>query len=595
MKGQRRLFWQLFPSYLFVTVVSISVVTWYACGTLEDFYLRQITKDLNERLTFLKERINKYLNPLNEKRIDFLCKKTGNPSHTRFTVILPSGKVVGDSIAMPDKMDNHSDRPEIIQAIKYGKGRSMRLSYTLHRKMIYSAILLKHGPRTNVILRAAFPFSYIKAQLSAVRRKILMASFFVAIFAMLTCIYMSRRISGPIEEIREGARHFSAGNFDYRLSSEGVEEVRELSAAMNHMAAELKKRFEIINRQRSELETVLFSMTEGVMTFDNDERLVSINESAVRMLGIDPVWAQGKNLQEIIRNPSIQRLTHQTLKQGQSMSKDIVIYKYDEFEEDRFVSVHSAPWKGPRGDMLGVLLVLNDVTQLRRLEEMRRDFVSNASHEIKTPVTAIRAAVETLTNGTVANQEETRQFLKIIEKHVFRLGAIIKDLLDLSMIEQKAEQGNIELSEQRLVHILESAVNALILKAREKNIGIDLVCPGSLMVKANYSLLEHGVINLLDNAINYSEQNCMVIVKAEKTEKGVVISVVDEGIGIKTEFLSRIFERFYRVDRGRSRDAGGTGLGLAIVKHIVNAHGGMVYVKSTFGTGSCFEIHLPLC
>ena len=593
MKKQRSLFWQLFPSYIFITLISIMIVTWYACVTLEAFYLKQITKDLNEGLAFLKEYIHLYLNPINEKEIDALCKKTGSFSHTRFTVILPSGKVIGDSIASPDKMDNHSDRPEIIQAIKYGTGRSMRFSYTLHRKMIYLATSLKHGSRTTVILRAAFPFSYINAQLLMVRRKILIASLFVALCTVLICIYMSRRISRPIENIREGAQHFSAGDFDYRLSSEGVQEIRELSLSMNHMAAELKKRFDIINRQRSELETILFSMAEGVLTFDNNEHLVSINESAVKMLGIDPVWARGKTLEEIIRNPSIARLTSQTLKRSQDIREDIVVYTHDEIQKDRVVSVHTTPWKGPRGDMLGVLLVLNDVTHLRRLEDMRRDFVSNASHEMRTPVTAIKAAVETLADET-ATKDEVKRFLKIIERQVIRLELIIKDLLDLSMIEQKTEKGDIELSEQRLIHILESAVNTLALKANEKNIRIDLICPDLLQVKANPSLLEHGVINLLDNAINYSEQDSSVVIRAEKTENEIVISVIDEGIGIKTEFLSRIFERFYRVDKGRSRNAGGTGLGLAIVKHVASAHGGTTHVKSTFGAGSCFEIHLPI-
>jgi len=593
VKKQGSLFWQLFPSYIFITLISIMIVTWYACVTLEAFYLKQITKDLNEGLAFLKEYIHLYLNPINEKGIDALCKKTGSFSHTRFTVILPSGKVIGDSIASPDKMDNHSDRPEIIQAIKYGTGRSMRFSYTLHRKMIYLAISLKHGSRTAVILRAAFPFSYINAQLLMVRKKILIASFFVALCAVLICIYMSRRISRPIENIREGAQHFSAGDFDYRLSSEGVQEIRELSLSMNHMAAELKKRFDIINRQRSELETILFSMAEGVLTFDNNEHLVSINESAVKMLRIDPVWARGKTLEEIIRNPSIARLTSQTLKGSQNIREDIVVYTRDEIQKDRVISVHTTPWKGPRGDMLGVLLVLNDVTHLRRLEDMRRDFVSNASHEMRTPVTAIKAAVETLVDET-ATEDEVKQFLKIIERQVIRLELIIKDLLDLSMIEQKTEKGDIELSEQRLIHILESAVNTLTLKANEKNIRIDLVCPDLLQVKANPSLLEHGVINLLDNAINYSEQDSTVVIRAEKTENEIVISVIDEGIGIKTEFLSRIFERFYRVDKGRSRNAGGTGLGLAIVKHVASAHGGTTHVKSTFGAGSCFEIHLPI-
>ena len=241
------------------------------------------------------------------EEIDALCKRIGPPSSTRFTVILPSGKVMGDSFADPHLMDNHIDRPEIIQAMSNNIGISVRTSRTLHKRMIYVSICLKDGPNIIGMLRGAFPLSYIDRELSAVRKKMAFGSLFVAIFAALISLYVSRRISRPIEEVRKGAERFAEGDFGYRLPVEGAREIRSLSVGMNQMAAELQKRFEIIRQQRSELETILSSMMEGVLTVDTDEHVVTMNASVARIFGLDPEWARGRSLQEVLGNHVIGR------------------------------------------------------------------------------------------------------------------------------------------------------------------------------------------------------------------------------------------------------------------------------------------------
>ncbi len=590
MRKSRPLLWQLVPSYLLVMLISLTVVTWYAFGTLEDFYLKQVSRDLHERLSFLQDHIQDYLIPLNEKDIDMLCKRIGPPSGTRFTVILPSGRVVGDSLADPSLMDNHADRPEIIQAIKYNRGTSVRTSYTLHKKMIYGAVSLKDGTKITGILRAAFPFASIERQLAEVRKRMAFGSLFVAIFAALISLYVSRRISRPIEEIRKGTERFAEGDFGHRLPVEGAREIRDLAVGMNQMAMELQKRFEVIRQQRTELETILSSMREGILTVDKDEHVVGMNEAASVISGVDFKWAQGRSLQEVFRNPVIQQLVRNTLANQEPIEKDITIYKID---GDRVMSIYTTPWKGRETDQTGVLIVLNDVTQLRKLEKIRQEFVANVSHELKTPITAIKGAVETLRDVMKADTSEAPDFIGIISRNSQRLEAIVDDLLTLSRLDQDEMQQQIPVQEVRLRQVLLSAISACKDIAEQKAVSVRLDCPNDHMIKANPRLLEQAVINLLDNAIKYGKKGQKITVEAEKTRGQIEIRVKDQGVGIEAHHLPRLFERFYRVDRARSRTQGGTGLGLAIVKHVARIHGGSIRVISKFKRGSTFIITLP--
>jgi two-component system phosphate regulon sensor histidine kinase PhoR len=368
-----------------------------------------------------------------------------------------------------------------------------------------------------------------------------------------------------------------------------MEELAGLSETMNQMAGELQERINTITAQRNELEAVLSSMVEGVLAVDMEERIISMNDAAAEIFHCDPSEAEGRSIQEVVRHPDLQKFVGDALSSETPVEKDVVLYA----AEEQILNGLGTALRDAQGKRGGALIVLNDVTQLRRLETIRRDFVANVSHEIKTPITAIKGFVETLRDGAAKNHKDAERFLEIIDKHVDRLEAIIEDLLSLSRIERQAEREEILLQEGAIKDVLQTAIQVCQVKAAPKHIRLDLSCEEGLTAKINPALLEQAVVNLLDNAIKYSDAESAVTVAATTQDHEVMIAVVDHGSGIEKRHLDRLFERFYRVDRARSRKLGGTGLGLAIVKHIIQAHGGRVSVESQPGKGSTFTLHLP--
>ncbi|MGD8549169.1 MAG: ATP-binding protein, partial [Desulfobacterales bacterium] len=507
----------------------------------------------------------------------------------RITVILPSGIVIGDSDDDPNRMDNHALRPEVIQAKKGNVGRAIRFSTTLQQKMMYVAVPLMEQKRIVAVIRTSLPVTSIDEKLKSIQAQIAFGGLLIAFVAAGISLYVSRRISRPIEKMKEGAEHFARGELFHRLPETDLEEIGSLADALNQMAVQLDDRIKTIIDQRNELEAILSSMEEGVIAFDMDERIISINQSAARIFETIPEEMLNRSIQEVIRNPELQQFVTQALSSTDNLEGDITLYHKGE----RIIYLHSTSLRGSSGDQIGILVVMNDVTQVRRLENIRRDFAANVSHEIKTPLTAIKGFVETLRHGSVKKPEEIERFLSIIEKHVNRLTAILEDLISLSRIEQDDEKQAIKLQKRPLKNVLQTAIGSCREKADLKHITIDSVCEDNMLAMIDSPLLEQAIVNLLDNAIKYSDEGSSVHVSSFQKDDSIIISVQDHGIGITKEHLPRLFERFYRADKARSRKLGGTGLGLAIVKHITQAHGGTATVESTPGKGSTFSLHLP--
>jgi two-component system phosphate regulon sensor histidine kinase PhoR len=589
MKKRRRLIWRLFPSYLLITLLSLLAVSWYATSSLRKFYIDQTAADLKARAHLLEEQIRQYLSPLKPAVVDAFCKEAGKISETRITVILPTGVVIGDSREEPRHMDNHAKRPEIAKALSGETGTSIRRSATLLQRMMYVAIPIFANGEVAVVARTSLPVTAIDEELADIRLKIAFGGLFIAIIAAAISLAISRQYSRPIEKLKEGADRFARGELDHRLALPESEELDGLAEAMNQMAEQLNNRISTIESQRRELETVLSSMLEGLIAVDNEERIISLNQAAAKWFQIEARKVQGRSIQEVIRNRALQQFVTEALKNQESMENDITVFQNGE----RVLNVRSSPLLDASRKRIGTLIVFNDATQLRRLENMRRDFVANVSHEIKTPLTAIKGFVETLHQNSVENPEEARRFLDIIQKHVDRLSFIVEDLLSLSKIEQEDEGRTIQLEESNIKDVFLSASQICRSKAEEKNISIIIDCDEQISAKFDSDLLEQAVVNLLDNAIKYSESESKVHLNAYRDNSEIKISVADQGIGIAKKHLSRLFERFYRVDKARSRKMGGTGLGLAIVKHIAQAHGGNVTVESLLSKGSTFTIHLP--
>ena len=589
MKKKKRLLRHLFPSYLLITLISLIAVAWFASSSIRQFYFEQRALDLLARAHLLENQISQFYGSLEPRVIDALCKEIGVISATRITVILPSGRVIGDSNEDPAVMDNHASRPEIVTALEDGVGQSIRYSLTLQKRMMYVAIPLKSKQKIIAVIRASLPVTAIDQALEKINIKIILGGLLISLIAAVISLFVSRRISRPIEKLKKGADFFARGNLSHRMPGTDVVEIDSLIEALNQMAGQLEDRLNTIVRQKNELSAVLSSMAEGIIAVDMDERIISVNKAAARFFEDVPQNLLNRSIPEAIRNPVLQKFINRALSSKENLEEDITLYQKGE----RILYVHHTPLENAVGQRTGILVVMNDVTHLRKLENMRKDFAANVSHEIKTPLTAIKGFVETLRTGEDVDPKETQRFLSIIEKHVNRLTAIIEDLMKLSKIERQDEDSEIYLEESSVKSVILSAIQTCREKTVAKNITVDLVCPEDLKARFDSRLMAQALVNLLDNAINYSGEKSEIQISAGLKDQELRISVQDHGIGIPKEHLSRLFERFYRVDKARSRDLGGTGLGLAIVKHIAHAHGGRVTVDSIFGKGSTFSLQLP--
>ncbi|MFW6146844.1 MAG: two-component system histidine kinase PnpS [Thermodesulfobacteriota bacterium] len=589
MAIKKRLLWHLYPAFLLITIISLIAVTWYASKSLREFFLEQTASCLKTRAQLFQSQILRYLDPLDETAIDLLCKDIGKSSSTRFTVILPSGKVAGDSEQDPALMDTHVDRPEFIQALQNPFGVSIRYSHTLEKKMMYVGIPVASDNRILAVVRASIPVTPIDALIGEIRNEIALGGLIIAVLAAILSLLISRRITRPIEQIKRTAESFAQGNLQARSQVDQSDEIGTLSDAMNQMAAHLRYRIDTVVRQRNEIEAMLSSMIEGVIAVDKDERIISMNQAAAEMFSCDMAQSQGRSIQEVVRNTVLHEFVKNALTSQEPVERDIALHS----DGERIINAHGTVLRDADGDRVGALIVCNDVTRLWKLENIRRDFVANVSHEIRTPITAIKGFVETLRHGSVTDPKDSERFLEIIEKHADRLESIIEDLLSLSRIERGGEGEHIMLHESRIRDVLSTAVQLCEAKAVLKKISLELSCSEELKANINPALLEQAVVNLIDNAIKFGSEAITVQVKAAQTNGQISISVRDQGPGIEKEHLPRLFERFYRVDKARSREMGGTGLGLAIVKHIAQLHGGEVSVDSIPGKGSTFSINIP--
>lgn len=585
----RRLVWLLFPTFLLVVLLTLTGSLWYATRTLHRFHLDQTARTLEERARLIEHALvsdSLWTRPDVANR---LARELGERAHSRVTVILSDGTVVGDSDENPAIMDNHAGRPEVRTALTGGVGRSLRHSDTVNQTLFYVALPVRVQERIAAVVRVAVPVTALDQALAELLSRLVIGGLVVALLAALVSLYLARRLSRPLEAMRQAAQDFGSGRLTRRVPVQGSEELCQLARTLNQMAEQLDQRMRSIVAQRSEIEAILASMTEGVLAVDTDERLLRINRAAIAMLGLSGDNLQGRSVQELIRRSDLQAFIGRALQSATPVEEDLVLRG----PEDLFLQLQGAPLRDEAGRMRGAVVVLNDISRLRRLEQVRRDFVANVSHELKTPLTAIQGFVETLLADAQPDPERTRHFLAIVLRQTARLRAIIDDLLQLSRLERDEAAEHIELIQQPLLPIARAALQDCQVQADRA--GIELVCevPEELAAPVDGALLERALSNLIDNAVKYSPEGSRVRIRAEHADGMVRMEVIDQGCGIAAEHLSRLFERFYRVDRGRSRQLGGTGLGLAIVKHIAQLHGGRVEVDSTPGRGSRFAILLP--
>jgi two-component system, OmpR family, phosphate regulon sensor histidine kinase PhoR len=585
----RRIIWQLYPPFILLIVAALFVVVWYASSSMRSLYRERTSADLYSRAVLIEQLAHDLLVQNRNEELDSLVKIVGPESETRITVILPSGEVIADSDEDVALMDNHADRPEVRSALGAAQGVSSRFSNTLQMNMMYVAIPMMSGDTTKAVLRTSIPVKLVDETLTTLGNQIAVGGLIVVVLAAMISLVITRRISRPIERLRLGAERFAEGDLSYQLAIPNTEEMGGLAQSMNKMAAQLDDRLRMVLRQRNEIQGILSSMVEGVLAVDPAGRLLNLNEAAAQMLQIDIEQVRKRSVQEVIANEQLRDLINHVLASREPVEGAITLGE----TEERFVQGHGTLLIDPQGNSIGAVVVLNDITRLRRLETVRREFVANVSHELKTPITAIKGFVETLLDGALDNPEDARRFLTIVADKVDHMTDIIEDLLALSRIEQNVDKEQIRLERGNIHEVLSSAMDTCYGKAKESGVELVMECPEDLYAQINNPLLEQGVVNLIDNAIKFSGVDDKVNIEARAVDGSIVISVTDQGAGIPPEHLPRLFERFYRVDKGRSRQMGGSGLGLAITKHIALAHGGEISVKSTLGTGSKFSITIP--
>ncbi len=587
-RKRRKLLWQLFPTYVFVVAISLAASAWYGARTFESAYMASLGRNLEARARVVGRALEN-LQTLDAASADAVCKSYGELTATRITAILLDGTVVGDSEKNPAEMENHGLRDEFLQAVKNGAGSAVRDSASVHREMMYVAIYhdgAAGGP--DFVVRTAISLSEVKAAMGKVYSRVFLFGLTILVLSAAISVYLTRRTTRQIDALTESAERYADGKLDREIetSEHASEELAVLSNALSRMASELKRRIDTSERERAELSAVLSAMVEGVIAVDREGKIITINPAASALAETGGKPAIGRTIFEVARHAEFQRFITEALKTGMAAEKEITLTK----DSDRIIKITGTPLPGGAG----ALFVMDDVTRLRKLENVRREFVANVSHELKTPITSIKGFVETLLDGAMDDEEAKVKFLEIIKKQSDRLQAIIEDLLQLARVEQAAEESALELGEISLRQVAAAAIDGCFARAAKTRPEAVLECPGDIRVLANGALLELAIVNLIDNAIKYGGGGGKVTVSCKKEGACAVVSVADEGPGIPKEHLGRLFERFYRVDRARSRDVGGTGLGLAIVKHIALAHGGAVFVESEPGKGSVFSIRIRL-
>jgi len=579
---------KLFFASLAVILLSLLAAEVYLRSTVEANLLGRIRGDLVERLDLVKGTIGELAaDPTaGQDQWTALAHRLGRPNSVRITFIRPDGVVMGDSDvdrAGLEHVENHRDRPEVLTALAGQPGSSMRWSATVGRRLMYVAIPVEVRGSIAMIARLAVPLTEIDDAVLGLRR-ILAFGALVAVGAALFLSFGAAHVmSRALRELTGAARRMSSGDLDVRTHIHGEDEVAQLGKALDALAESLSSTLSTMRAERDLLGRILESMQEGVLVMDDERRILLVNPSLREMLALSSE-AVGRIAIEVIRNAELQRLLETALASEGSHSGEIEIVGL----KPRRALVHAKAMSGQPG----LLAVFVDVTDVRRLESMRRDFVANVSHELRTPIAAVASAAETLRRSALRDPEASVRFVDMIERNARRLHELVEDVLDLSHIESKefkprADAVDVGAVAAQVIAVFRDRLD------KKKQAASSVVVPGTPFATADHRAVEQVLTNLIENAVKYCPEGASITVRVSEEANKVRVAVEDTGPGIEAKHLPRLFERFYRVDAGRTRDMGGTGLGLSIVKHLIEAMGGLIGVQSTMGKGSTFWFTLP--
>ncbi|HDU0359443.1 TPA: PAS domain-containing protein [Listeria monocytogenes] len=513
----------------------------------------------------------------------------GEDIDARITVIDSKGDVVADTKKDPEKLDNHMNRPEVTDILKKGEsvGISIRESDSLGYSMLYVAVPVKHQSKTDGVLRISISLESVDAAVAKLWGNLALIFGIALVIIAAISVFIARKITRPVREIIEVSIDLANHKYDSRIHGKISGELQDLSISVNTLAESLETQMFEIKQNEQRLNAIVQNLVSGVMLINVDKQVIMTNRTMYQILGETEIT--GKPFYEVIKSFALSQLIEATFETKTIQQKEIILY----FPREMILDASVSPILGENGEITGIILLLHDITQIRHLENVRSEFVTNVSHELKTPVTALKGFAETLLDGAMYDEMLLKKFLTIIKEESDRLHRLIMDILALSRIEQNPVPENVELVE--VDEVIEQSARTIFEMATEKNIQViipEKTIP-SVTIETDRDKLQQILINLLSNAINYTPVDGKVEVKLIEQEAEVIIEVTDNGIGIPAKDIDRVFERFYRVDKARSRHSGGTGLGLSIVKHLVENCGGRIEVESQEEVGSTFRVTLP--
>ncbi|EAD8614226.1 PAS domain-containing protein [Listeria monocytogenes] len=513
----------------------------------------------------------------------------GEDIDARITVIGSEGDVVADTKKDPEKLDNHMNRPEVTDILKKGEsvGISIRESDSLGYSMLYVAVPVKHQGKTDGVLRISISLESVDAAVAKLWGNLALIFGIALVIIAAISVFIARKITRPVREIIEVSTDLANHKYDSRIHGKISGELQDLSISVNTLAESLETQMFEIKQNEQRLNAIVQNLVSGVMLINVDKQVIMTNRTMYQILGETEIT--GKPFYEVIKSFALSQLIEGTFETKTIQQKEIILY----FPREMILDASVSPILGENGEITGIILLLHDITQIRHLENVRSEFVTNVSHELKTPVTALKGFAETLLDGAMYDEVLLKKFLTIIKEESDRLHRLIMDILALSRIEQNPVAENVELVD--VDEVIEQSARTIFEMATEKNIRVTITekTSASVMIETDRDKLQQIIINLLSNAINYTPVDGKVEVKLIEQEAEVIIEVTDNGIGIPAKDIDRVFERFYRVDKARSRHSGGTGLGLSIVKHLVENCGGRIEVESQEEVGSTFRVTLP--
>ncbi len=583
-KSGNRLFWKIGLVYLLMLLLVLAILDFYVVRALRREYLAAAFSQL-EMLVSLAEK--KPPGSLEESELKAWPEWLAE-SGIRATLISADGKVMADSDGNPADMENHRARPEIKAALSDGSGRAVRYSETVGHDLVYLAKRFDLTGGGIVVVRFSLPVYRLEEDLRAFRRSLWSVSLLILCAAGGASLLFFRAISSRIGRLKEFSRRIAEGDFRPVPLERSNDELADLSRTLNQTASKLDQTIRILTSERNQSEAILASMEEGVAVIDSGQRVIFCNKAFYQAADIPEANYENRPVVEVLRHSDLLALFKKALGGNEIIHGEVVVGSV----RTKSFAATSAPIRS-NGQSFGAVMVLHDISEIRRLERARRDFVANISHEFRTPLTAIQGFAETLLGGALEDKVNSRRFIEIIHEHALRLGRLTEDLLKLARIE--AGQLQMEIQPVAVAGVVESCIETIRVKAGKKNLALESDCAANLPpISGDLRLLQEALQNLLDNAVRYTSAGGRIRVQGVLEENEIALSVSDTGIGIPKADQERIFERFYRADAARSRESGGTGLGLSIAKHLVEAHGGRIKVESEVGRGSIFTIFLPV-